>query len=73
MVHEMRADWAMLLGSIILILGGAGAWSPDVWRTRTKQAPRKPRLTFQGGADRHHSRTNLNPHARRFHSQTTYA
>lgn len=29
MVHEIRTDWAMLLGSIILILFGGGPWSLD--------------------------------------------
>jgi uncharacterized membrane protein YphA (DoxX/SURF4 family) len=29
MAHEMRTDWAMLLGSIFLAIIGAGAWSLD--------------------------------------------
>jgi len=29
MVHEMRTDWAMLLGSIVLLLFGGGPWSLD--------------------------------------------
>jgi len=29
MAHEMRTDWAMLLGSIFLLIVGAGAWSLD--------------------------------------------
>lgn len=34
MAHEMRTDWAMLLGSLFLILVGAGAWSVDARRSR---------------------------------------
>lgn len=29
MMHESRTDWAMLLGSIFLIIKGAGNWSAD--------------------------------------------
>ena len=29
MAHEARTDWAMLLGSIFLLIVGAGAWSFD--------------------------------------------
>ena len=29
MVHEMRTDWAMLLGSILLLLLGGGRWALD--------------------------------------------
>jgi len=29
MAHETRTDWAMLLGSIFLLIVGAGAWSFD--------------------------------------------
>lgn len=29
MAHEARADWAMLLGSVFLLVVGAGAWSLD--------------------------------------------
>ena len=38
MVHEMRTDWAMLLGSVILILGGAGVGSLDAWRAQDSEA-----------------------------------
>lgn len=34
MVHEMRTDWAMLLGSVFLLITGAGPWSFDGWRRR---------------------------------------
>ena len=27
MAHEARTDWSMLLGSIFLLITGAGAWS----------------------------------------------
>lgn len=29
MAHEARVDWSMLLGSIYLLIVGAGAWSVD--------------------------------------------
>jgi uncharacterized membrane protein YphA (DoxX/SURF4 family) len=29
MAHEARTDWAMLLGSIFLLVVGAGPWSLD--------------------------------------------
>ena len=29
MAHETRTDWAMLLGSIFLLIVGGGAWSLD--------------------------------------------
>jgi len=35
MAHEARTDWAMLLGSIFLLMVGAGAWSVDA-RIRRK-------------------------------------
>jgi putative oxidoreductase len=31
MIHESRVDGSMLLGSIFLLLVGAGAWSLDAW------------------------------------------
>jgi putative oxidoreductase len=34
MAHEARTDWAMLLGSIFLLLVGAGVWSVDAKLTR---------------------------------------
>jgi uncharacterized membrane protein YphA (DoxX/SURF4 family) len=33
--HEARTDWAMLLGSIFLLVVGAGVWSLDARLTRT--------------------------------------
>jgi len=48
MVHEMRTDWAMLLGSVILILGGAGAWSLDAWRARADDKPSAPPIGTSG-------------------------
>jgi hypothetical protein len=34
MMHEARADFCMLLGSIYLLLEGGGAWSLDaLWFT----------------------------------------
>ena len=29
MAHEARTDWSMLLGSLLLLLVGAGVWSLD--------------------------------------------
>jgi uncharacterized membrane protein YphA (DoxX/SURF4 family) len=29
MAHEARTDWSMLLGSLFLLIVGAGAWSLD--------------------------------------------
>ena len=31
MVHEARTDWSMSLGSLFLLLVGAGPWSLDTW------------------------------------------
>jgi uncharacterized membrane protein YphA (DoxX/SURF4 family) len=41
MAHEMRTDWAMLLGSLFLILMGGGAWSLDT-SLRAPAADRAP-------------------------------
>jgi putative oxidoreductase len=35
MLHEARADLAMLLGALYLLIEGAGAWSLDARLTRT--------------------------------------
>lgn len=53
MAHEMRTDWAMLLGSLFLIIAGGGAWSLDA-RLRS----RRDRSRFRGrtGAQRRRSR-----------------
>lgn len=34
MAHEMRTDWAMLLGSLFLLIVGGGPWSLDALFTR---------------------------------------
>lgn len=34
MAHEARTDWAMLLGSIFLLIVGAGVWSLDACLSR---------------------------------------
>lgn len=39
MAHEARTDWSMLLGSVFLLIVGAGAWSADAVLAR-KDAPR---------------------------------
>jgi putative oxidoreductase len=41
MAHEARTDWAMLLGSIFLLLVGAGSWSLDAVSAQ-KTTERKP-------------------------------
>jgi uncharacterized membrane protein YphA (DoxX/SURF4 family) len=33
--HEARTDWAMILGSLFLLVVGAGAWSVDAKLTRS--------------------------------------
>jgi putative oxidoreductase len=37
MAHEARADYAMLLGSLFLLMVGAGAWSVDARISRTER------------------------------------
>jgi putative oxidoreductase len=34
MAHEARTDWSMLLGSLFLLIAGAGPWSLDAWLSR---------------------------------------
>lgn len=37
MAHEARTDWAMLLGSLFLLINGGGAWSLDAaWASRRR-------------------------------------
>lgn len=36
MAHEMRTDWAMLLGSLFLILAGGGPYSLNAVLTRRR-------------------------------------
>ncbi len=47
MAHEMRTDWAMLLGSLFLLVVGAGIWSLDarIARRRRDEALAAPRRT----------------------------
>lgn len=40
MAHEARTDFAMLLGSLFLLIVGAGAWSIDA-RLSTQRFPRR--------------------------------
>jgi putative oxidoreductase len=35
MAHEARTDWAMLLGSLFLLVVGGGAWSLDAIRRKS--------------------------------------
>jgi uncharacterized membrane protein YphA (DoxX/SURF4 family) len=37
MAHEARTDWSMLLGSIFLLLVGAGTWSLDKFIKQRRQ------------------------------------
>lgn len=39
MLHGSRTDWAMLLGSIFLLIEGAGNWSVDhtIWKERRRK------------------------------------
>lgn len=34
MLHESRTDWAMLLGSVFLLINGGGNWSVDKFLTK---------------------------------------
>ncbi|HEY3392762.1 MAG TPA: DoxX family protein [Lacipirellulaceae bacterium] len=36
MAHEARTDWSMLLGSLFLLIVGAGRWSIDAWLSRSR-------------------------------------
>ena len=38
MAHEARTDWSMLLGSLFLLIVGAGQWSLDAFLSR-KRSP----------------------------------
>jgi putative oxidoreductase len=39
MAHEARVDYAMLLGCIFLLIGGAGTWSLDAWLPMSSKHP----------------------------------
>jgi putative oxidoreductase len=41
MAHEARTDWAMLLGSMFLLIVGGGRWSLDAMR-QSPAIPEKP-------------------------------
>jgi uncharacterized membrane protein YphA (DoxX/SURF4 family) len=45
MAHEARADFDMLLGSLYLLIEGAGAWSLDALLSRGVQPVTAPRAT----------------------------
>jgi putative oxidoreductase len=40
MAHEARTDWSMLLGSVFLMISGAGPWSCDHWLNRRSRPTR---------------------------------
>jgi putative oxidoreductase len=40
MAHEARTDWSMLLGSIFLLIAGAGSLSIDAWLMSRRQRVR---------------------------------
>jgi putative oxidoreductase len=46
MAHEARADWSMLLGSVFLLLVGAGAWSIDAWLDKERADRRADGTSF---------------------------
>lgn len=39
MAHEARTDWSMLLGSLFLLIVGAGPWSLDARMANTAERP----------------------------------
>jgi uncharacterized membrane protein YphA (DoxX/SURF4 family) len=41
MAHEARTDWSMLLGSVFLLIVGAGKWSLD-WKLANRNGPENP-------------------------------
>jgi len=41
MAHEARTDWCMLLGSVFLMLAGAGLWSIDAMLASDHEEPRR--------------------------------
>jgi uncharacterized membrane protein YphA (DoxX/SURF4 family) len=41
MAHEARTDWSMLLGSVFLLIVGAGKWSMD-WRLANRDEHENP-------------------------------
>jgi uncharacterized membrane protein YphA (DoxX/SURF4 family) len=43
--HEARADFCMLLGSLFLLIVGAGRWSIDAWQTSTLRGKRLSQAT----------------------------
>lgn len=43
MAHEARTDWAMLLGSVFLLMVGGGSWSIDAaWIRKRAVNPTRP-------------------------------
>lgn len=42
MVHEARTDFSMLLGSLFLLIVGAGAWSLDARLAKSRTESRNP-------------------------------
>ena len=53
MAHEARADFDMLLGSLYLLIEGAGAWSLDALLSRRVQPVMAPHVTKTPMIDRH--------------------
>ena len=47
MAHEMRTDWAMLLGALLLLIAGAGPWSLDA-RLARRSSSSSPSLPSHG-------------------------
>jgi uncharacterized membrane protein YphA (DoxX/SURF4 family) len=50
MAHESRTDWSMLMGSLFLLIVGAGAWSLDAaLASRSSRATRRAGATVTEG------------------------
>lgn len=52
MAHEARTDLSMLLGSLFLIIVGAGAWSLDALMAHARRRDRRGALRHPIGPDR---------------------
>lgn len=47
MMHEARTDLCMLLGSLYLLIVGAGAWSLDALLSHRKRSPEPEKMTSE--------------------------
>lgn len=53
MAHESRTDWSMLLGSLFLLVVGAGAWSLDARLARSLRKADNPSISGGGNGSPH--------------------